>query len=145
MSISTYRIHIVLTNKFLLIIYCYVHILDLHSFPTRRSSDLLAPAPSSAWVRTRAVASRVMPSPVMRSGHCPSASSSGDRKSTRLNSSHVKISYAVFCLKKKKKNTNTVPGNCTTQHANTTCRLSLVQKLSNRLRCIEAKNNHIRY
>src|SRR5690606_41009259 len=28
-----------------------------------------------------------------------------DRKSTRLNSSHVKISYAVFCLKKKRKNT----------------------------------------
>src|SRR5436309_11146787 len=27
-----------------------------------------------------------------------------DRKSTRLNSSHVKISYAVFCLKKKKQN-----------------------------------------
>src|SRR5436309_10319811 len=30
---------------------------------------------------------------------------SRDRKSTRLNSSHVKISYAVFCLKKKKKRT----------------------------------------
>src|SRR5690349_23198140 len=29
---------------------------------------------------------------------------SGDRKSTRLNSSHVEISYAVFCLKKKKQN-----------------------------------------
>src|SRR5699024_11741306 len=29
----------------------------------------------------------------------------GDRKSTRLNSSHVSISYAVFCLKKKKANT----------------------------------------
>src|SRR5690554_7087541 len=29
-----------------------------------------------------------------------------DRKSTRLNSSHVRISYAVFCLKKKKKNKN---------------------------------------
>src|SRR5690606_35753084 len=29
-----------------------------------------------------------------------------DRKSTRLNSSHVKISYAVFCLKKKKKEIN---------------------------------------
>src|SRR5436309_6052821 len=29
--------------------------------------------------------------------------SDADRKSTRLNSSHVKISYAVFCLKKKKK------------------------------------------
>src|SRR5690606_42071290 len=29
----------------------------------------------------------------------------GDRKSTRLNSSHVKISYAVFCLKKKRNST----------------------------------------
>src|SRR5436305_8126666 len=33
----------------------------------------------------------------------------GDRKSTRLNSSHVRISYAVFCLKKK----NTSPDLCT--------------------------------
>src|SRR5688572_31371358 len=32
----------------------------------------------------------------------------GDRKSTRLNSSHSQISYAVFCLKKKKKKTNHV-------------------------------------
>src|SRR2546427_3893382 len=32
-------------------------------------------------------------------------SASGDRKSTRLNSSHSQISYAVFCLKKKKKTT----------------------------------------
>src|SRR5438874_7476704 len=31
-----------------------------------------------------------------------SSSSGEDRKSTRLNSSHVEISYAVFCLKKKK-------------------------------------------
>src|SRR3989454_2262208 len=31
--------------------------------------------------------------------------SNGDRKSTRLNSSHLVISYAVFCLKKKKKKT----------------------------------------
>src|SRR5687768_17711070 len=31
----------------------------------------------------------------------------GDRKSTRLNSSHGYISYAVFCLKKKKKNSTT--------------------------------------
>src|SRR5690554_7450714 len=30
-----------------------------------------------------------------------------DRKSTRLNSSHVRISYAVFCLKKKKKKDET--------------------------------------
>src|SRR5690349_25021242 len=33
------------------------------------------------------------------------AASGRDRKSTRLNSSHVEISYAVFCLKKKKKKT----------------------------------------
>src|SRR3712207_7489240 len=31
-----------------------------------------------------------------------------DRKSTRLNSSHANISYAVFCLKKKKKNRNKI-------------------------------------
>src|SRR5207302_6000226 len=40
--------------------------------------------------------------------HAPTRSNLGqDRKSTRLNSSHVKISYAVFCLKKKKKHHNT--------------------------------------
>src|SRR2546430_11085533 len=33
----------------------------------------------------------------------PEARAIGDRKSTRLNSSHSQISYAVFCLKKKKK------------------------------------------
>src|SRR5256885_5047659 len=32
-----------------------------------------------------------------------------DRKSTRLNSSHLVISYAVFCLKKKKEDTRTPP------------------------------------
>src|SRR3712207_8200600 len=32
-----------------------------------------------------------------------------DRKSTRLNSSHANISYAVFCLKKKKNTINTTP------------------------------------
>src|SRR3712207_8686869 len=32
-----------------------------------------------------------------------------DRKSTRLNSSHANISYAVFCLKKKKKTTHMTP------------------------------------
>src|SRR5690349_22635733 len=38
--------------------------------------------------------------PPYRLGHRPAVQ---DRKSTRLNSSHVEISYAVFCLKKKKK------------------------------------------
>src|SRR5437870_6243715 len=39
-------------------------------------------------------------------GGSSSVHPSSDRKSTRLNSSHVAISYAVFCLKKKNKNTN---------------------------------------
>src|SRR5438874_3559808 len=78
---------------------------DPHSFPTRRSSDLIAvlvgqPRPLAAahehrlgkpsgagCAGTRADASHQVPG--------------GDRKSTRLNSSHVEISYAVFCLKKK--------------------------------------------
>src|SRR5437868_7866707 len=41
-----------------------------------------------------------------KTGHCGVGSPSRDRKSTRLNSSHVSISYAVFCLKKK--NTNQI-------------------------------------
>src|SRR5690554_7330382 len=44
-----------------------------------------------------------------------------DRKSTRLNSSHVRISYAVFCLKKKKKNNmiyNAVVLTCFKYHKN---------------------------
>src|SRR5699024_12823890 len=66
---------------------------DLHSFPTRRSSDLSGLYPrgnplgqdnAKQW-KTLTV-----------HGSC------GDRRSTRLNSSHVSISYAVFCLKKKK-------------------------------------------
>src|SRR2546426_2532467 len=43
-----------------------------------------------------------------RAGLCRAVTLSGtrDRKSTRLNSSHLVISYAVFCLKKKKKKTS---------------------------------------
>src|SRR5690349_23645357 len=40
---------------------------------------------------------------VKTSDFCPEQYEALDRKSTRLNSSHVEISYAVFCLKKKKK------------------------------------------
>src|SRR3712207_8286210 len=50
-----------------------------------------------------------LPSPALPPSRDPSTSSEQrpdhqDRKSTRLNSSHANISYAVFCLKKKKKN-----------------------------------------
>src|SRR5437660_7598888 len=67
----------------------------LHSFPTRRSSDLDAGMGKSSldWPPRHTIRS---PS------QCQAAL---DRKSTRLNSSHVAISYAVFCLKKKKYST----------------------------------------
>src|SRR5262245_65054934 len=91
---------------------------DLHSFPTRRSSDLRRgsrrrPARSSRGRRAR------QSPPPGRAVPAPSPGSRGfhraprDRKSTRLNSSHLGISYAVFCLKKKKRKTTqeTTPEN----------------------------------
>src|SRR5690606_42009621 len=88
----------------------------LHPFPTRRSSDL-AKSVVSCWicavaeVERRATAQRAPPQRqrgtmrvfgVERAGReRTGCTASQDRKSTRLNSSHVKISYAVFCLKKK--------------------------------------------
>src|SRR5438045_9294423 len=53
---------------------------------------------------TASAKKNVSPSPTRPSSVCTSTSTRlGDRKSTRLNSSHLGISYAVFCLKKKKK------------------------------------------
>src|SRR5690606_40023015 len=89
---------------------------DLHSFPTRRSSDLgspaVLPALGSAGADGRPDPGRGLLAQGDRgtgqtSGGAPARSPGQDRKSTRLNSSHVKISYAVFCLKKKKNKTNT--------------------------------------
>src|SRR5690606_39700747 len=96
---------------------------DQRPYPTRRSSDLTMADPAlvelvisagsddaararalrllgfaaDSPVRVVAVRSS-LPLDQLGSLICPSR----DRKSTRLNSSHVKISYAVFCLQKKK-------------------------------------------
>src|SRR5438876_2833941 len=73
--------------------HCYRVHRDLHSFPTRRSSDLCRLRRSR---RARALhRSRLTPL-------SDTSASQTDRKSTRLNSSYPSISYAVFCLKKKK-------------------------------------------
>src|SRR3712207_7184845 len=54
-------------------------------------------ANDSMWRRSSVAASSASPAVIARrTGTCDS-----DRKSTRLNSSHANISYAVFCLKKK--------------------------------------------
>src|SRR5439155_1796630 len=93
----------------------YGHHPDLHSFPTRRSSDLddrchrhnLETRQHERLLPVRAIACGQSG----RMGHHSAAAGRGkgkaDRKSTRLNSSHVAISYAVFCLKKKKPATTT--------------------------------------
>src|SRR5690606_41348678 len=95
----------------------------LHPFPTRRSSDLLAKASHRHVQRTRNRRRRERQLIDFRAQFLQSllvfdaeamllvddqepqtveldAALKQDRKSTRLNSSHVKISYAVFCLKK---------------------------------------------
>src|SRR5690606_40811879 len=93
----------------------------LHSFPTRRSSDL-CPAQSSRFVLCHIyyfgisrlsegldfgvlwhlIRPRSLRIWFLFVSTDTAVWLTSDRKSTRLNSSHVKISYAVFCLKKKK-------------------------------------------
>src|SRR5204862_6816844 len=76
----------------------------LHSFPTRRSSDLHAACHDVFSLNKESVARG---DPELAGQRDEWSMVTGrpreDRKSTRLNSSHVEISYAVFCLKKKKK------------------------------------------
>src|SRR5204862_6917588 len=103
--------------------YAYGDHRDLHSFPTRRSSDLLKGKVTGITRLSRkakllmslvGVAAVIgIVASIMTVGDDQSASANGaspgaadstkakevDRKSTRLNSSHVEISYAVFCLK----------------------------------------------
>src|SRR5690606_40949473 len=93
------------------------------AFPTRRSSDLFHLRGNQ---RTNGETSRKEGGKIFGSGSRapiaisllvknPDAQAHGkiyfqDRKSTRLNSSHVKISYAVFCLKKKNHEQSTKTG-----------------------------------
>src|SRR5205814_10104971 len=97
--------------------YCY-----LHSFPTRRSSDLSLGLVyrfygTMDWKKTEVpwekaersqkyfgktfIGCDTRPSD-LHGGNSTQNRRRSDRKSTRLNSSHLGISYAVFCLKKKR-------------------------------------------
>src|SRR5690625_5526263 len=100
-------------NLLLFIVYSSAYPV-LHSFPTRRSSDLPPVVCLSAIkiigfpLDGTCIVPYVTPSD--SNSNFSASESAGpskrypirsDRKSTRLNSSHVAISYAVFCLKKK--------------------------------------------
>src|SRR5688500_19449854 len=85
----------------------------LHSFPTRRSSDLRSPSSSKSESSVDPTSSSWLVSAFHPSSRqvelglwCLLSAAGGwtDRKSTRQNSSHLVISYAVFCLKKKIQN-----------------------------------------
>src|SRR5437868_13182624 len=80
---------------------------DLHSFPTRRSSDL-GRFEEDVVAKKPAVVVIVAGVNDVYQGRSQPPRASSDRKSTRLNSSHVSISYAVFCLKKKKKQKDSI-------------------------------------
>src|SRR5437899_2753364 len=72
--------------------------LTLHSFPTRRSSDLLAQHLLVERLTRQHLDAMLR---LVRRRDIHPGIGIADRKSTRLNSSHLGISYAVFCLKKK--------------------------------------------
>src|SRR5690625_7759384 len=96
-TIAFYRVYLLLLFPFL----CTHDLRDLPSFPPRRSSDLRAGPPPAQ----RSSADRLEPHPredlAPGRGRRVGRGLTGDRKSTRLNSSHVANSYAVFCLNKK--------------------------------------------
>src|SRR2546426_8025407 len=75
----------------------YTTLFRSHS-PTLRSCRRGRPWPARLR-NTGALASAT----ILRRTYSNHRRTAGDRKSTRLNSSHLVISYAVFCLKKKKK------------------------------------------
>src|SRR5437870_10631120 len=79
-------------------------LLSNHSFPTRRSSDLQRTRGPPARRRGPGGTHRERWHRGVRRLLGRSSPLHRDRKSTRLNSSHVAISYAVSCLKKKKIN-----------------------------------------
>src|SRR5438105_15435288 len=94
--------------------YCYGDHRDLHSFPTRRSSDLECFLTRKEFVLLKSKLAKHLEDKQDSIRFYPLCASclekvetvGGDRKSTRLNSSHEWISYAVFCLKKKKVTTD---------------------------------------
>src|SRR5215469_18075320 len=79
--------------KILFLLFCFFFFNDtatteIYTLSLHDALPICPPMPPRPWPRCMPNTRRCTPA---------------DRKSTRLNSSHVEISYAVFCLKKKKK------------------------------------------
>src|SRR5690349_23407032 len=86
----------------------------LHSFPTRRSSDLVrGPDEGERLGDETSDLDELVVGDRHSLDRLPALR---DRKSTRLNSSHVEISYAVFCLKKKNRPITTATAPLQTVH-----------------------------
>src|ERR1039458_1786429 len=97
-----------LDGKFTLLT-CAAHVDELRSTLQKpRVAELVKPHTAGRLVnQVKKLAEDIDPLPRVQRSPDPTddfllALSEGDRKSTRLNSSHLGISYAVFCLKKKK-------------------------------------------
>src|SRR2546428_1141476 len=82
---------------------CFLHLCSFFFFLMIRRPPRSTLFPYTTLFRS-SPSGAVAPTSPRRSSPAPSARARIDRKSTRLNSSHDQISYAVFCLKKKKKN-----------------------------------------
>src|SRR5690625_5314236 len=106
----------------MLVVYRPGHHCDLHSSPTRRSSDLFFTERFLPGFLATDNTRRMVYALVWRNANREKEGRdhfyapypghpAEDRKSTRLNSSHVAISYAVFCLKKKNSDKSQVKSN----------------------------------
>src|SRR5206468_13030335 len=108
----------IVSSSFFFFFSCHAPHRALHSFPTRRSSDLnpgqflllFRPGHAARFeFATQILAALGQQHFLVAQQPLGADPCRLDRKSTRLNSSHDQISYAVFCLKKKKQNTKATP------------------------------------
>src|SRR3712207_7079354 len=79
-----------------------VLVIDRYEIGERQTSACAAP---TEWLENMGLEASIRQTFETLVVHTPNVT--GDRKSTRLNSSHANISYAVFCLKKKKRTKKT--------------------------------------
>src|SRR5215510_15419021 len=89
--------HNILNSIIILLLFIIIHLFFFFFLMIRR------PPRSTLFPYTTLFRSPPYGQSVEQPAGPPAANTGRDRKSTRLNSSHVAISYAVFCLKKKKK------------------------------------------